>query len=182
MKSLDGDMRICNVCKEDLPKEAYHKCKSFPLGITYTCKVCAKKKSIQWNKENKERKAKHMKIYYENTYREKLGCTPIEELRVMTEEELKLSRKASILKYGRKRKKVQRKTMHLSQFDDEFIDLFFSEVAELAVSREKTTGVKWHLDHVIPMFGKTVSGLHIPENLQLITEKENLCKSNVFGY
>lgn len=35
----------------------FHNCKSFPLGKVYTCKVCAKLKSISWNAENKERKA-----------------------------------------------------------------------------------------------------------------------------
>ena len=38
----------------------------------------------------------------------------------------------------------------------------------------------YHVDHKIPLNGKLVSGLHIVENLQYLTEHENLRKGNSF--
>jgi hypothetical protein len=50
----------------------------------------------------------------------------------------------------------------------------------LASSLTKSTGISWHVDHIIPLQGKNVSGLHIPENLQVIPGIENIKKNNKF--
>jgi hypothetical protein len=39
-------------------------------------------------------------------------------------------------------------------------------------------GEEFHVDHIIPMQGENVSGLHVFENLQIITATENLTKGN----
>lgn len=44
----------------------------------------------------------------------------------------------------------------------------------------KTTGIKHHVDHIVPLKSKFVCGLHNEFNLMIITEEDNLKKGNLF--
>jgi hypothetical protein len=50
----------------------------------------------------------------------------------------------------------------------------------LAQMKTEQTGEKWVVDHIIPLRGGIVSGLHVPANLRVIKESTNLRKSNKF--
>ena len=54
------------------------------------------------------------------------------------------------------------------------------EVHHIAMLRSELTGVEHDVDHVIPMNGKTVCGLHVPTNMQVLTHSENARKGNKF--
>lgn len=61
---------------------------------------------------------------------------------------------------------------------EEFDEFVVSEAAELAMLREDAIGVKWHIDHIVPLMSERVCGLHCAANVQVITESENVSKSN----
>ena len=51
---------------------------------------------------------------------------------------------------------------------------------DLATLRTKMFGFSWHVDHVLPLQGRFVSGLHVPENLQVIPGVLNVAKANKY--
>jgi hypothetical protein len=74
----------------------------------------------------------------------------------------------------RRTAKSERTPLWLSVEQHEAILAFYIEAARVS----ETTGIPHHVDHIVPLRGKTVSGLHVPWNLQIISATENLKKSN----
>ena len=80
--------------------------------------------------------------------------------------------------YQAKRRAVllQRTPKWLTQDDLWMIE----EAYELAKKRTEMFGFEWHVDHVIPLQGKKVSGFHVPSNIQVIPGSENVRKNASF--
>lgn len=58
--------------------------------------------------------------------------------------------------------------------DKDAILRFYEEAARLT----RETGIPHEVDHIVPLQGDLVSGLHVPENLQVIPRSLNRSKQN----
>lgn len=74
----------------------------------------------------------------------------------------------------RRAAKLQRSVAWFGEFD-EFVTL---EAAALAARRRALTGLDWAVDHMLPLRGREVSGLHCAQNLQVIPRALNGRKRN----
>ena len=72
--------------------------------------------------------------------------------------------------------KLNRTPAWLTEQDLKDIESFYTKTQELT----EETGIQHHVDHIIPLQGELISGLHVPSNLQIIPAKENLQKGNKF--
>jgi len=84
--------------------------------------------------------------------------------------------KANANKAKRKAAKKQRTPKWLTNIDFERIENQY----RLAEILTKLHNEPWHVDHIIPLQGKLVSGLHVPSNLQVLKGSENCSKQNNF--
>lgn len=68
-----------------------------------------------------------------------------------------------------------RKKQATPAWANQSIILFYYEIATM-ITRE--TGMKVHVDHIIPLTSDVVCGLHCEQNLQLMSAGDNIRKSN----
>lgn len=73
--------------------------------------------------------------------------------------------------------KMSRTPGWLTKEDKSYIKCLY----QLAAMRNRCDDKKWHVDHIVPLQGESVSGLHVPWNLRVIPAVENIRKGNKFN-
>lgn len=141
-----------------------------------------KDKEIHRNKnykeQNKEKIALQRKEYREankasiKEYRDRYREENKEECNARTKEWHRLNKHISN-SYTAKRRFTKRQACP-SWVCQESIKEVYLKARELT----ETTGIQYHVDHIIPLINNKVSGLHVLANLRIIPYYENLSKSN----
>lgn len=138
------------------------------------------KKVLAWRKINRERYATYTASYYaahsekamvEN---EKWRAANPERIKELYERRKKEQPHKLRANEARRRAAKQMRTPLWA--DSNAIRMIY-RAADVA---RKTFSEEIHVDHVIPLRGRTVSGLHVHNNLRLLFAKDNLKKLNKF--
>lgn len=124
------------------------------------------------NRERYSKDPERFKKYqkkYRNTYPEKLKKSKQKEYN---------KNKASYLKRAREREK------RLAKATPPWLTLeqkaHINRTYKLRDIISEATKITYHVDHIVPIKGKNVCGLHVPWNLLVISAKENLAKNNSY--
>lgn len=83
----------------------------------------------------------------------------------------------AVCKNGRERRIIRVRLATPEWVDYDKIMLIYKE--RDAVTRR--TGIPHHVDHIVPLAGRNAAGLHVHDNMQIITAAENLEKMNKFN-
>ena len=144
-------MKTCNTCNKEQHLNNFYKQARNKDGLFNECKECCRLKRNKRYADNSEYSKQLSRKHYRNN-------------------------KQYYITKGHLRAKgvKQAKPKWLTEEHEFFIE----EIYSLRDLRTELTGVVHHVDHIIPLKGKDVCGLHVPWNLQVITAKDNLSKSN----
>jgi hypothetical protein len=131
-------------------------------------RVVAAERTRKWAAENAERKKEADATYYARTREQRIASVKAYRQKNPGKVRALSARKKATIR--------ERTPPWLTKDDWRAIDALYETATRLSV----TSGEPWHVDHIIPLRGKTVSGLHVPSNLRVIRASENMRKKNRF--
>lgn len=173
-------MKTCSKCKETKNFDSFKKDRSKKDGLSSSCKDCHKKHWAENYHLIAEKHRARTKLYaekntdriaeYQKSYKKKN--------KVELYEKVKKWRKDNNgwANFLRTNSKPRYKRAMPPWADIEKMKEFYIEADRLT----NQTGVKYSVDHIIPIKGKNVSGLHVETNLQILRLTENISKHNKF--
>lgn len=91
----------------------------------------------------------------------------------------RLENKGKYKLYSRayKLRKVNRTPIWTTPKDKQVMQAYY----DLSIRLSNCLNIPFEVDHIIPLRGQVVSGLHVPSNLTVITKSENARKSNKYN-
>jgi len=151
----DGYSAWCKICKSEADAKGY---KNNPSKIKLATKMWKAKNSDKVKVSNAGYKKRNPDKVNANTRKYKRKNRGVTNANTA-------KRRAALL---------QRTPKWLSKTELNQIKDLYKVAAKLTISR----GVSYEVDHIIPLQGENISGLHVLSNLQILTQDENIRKKN----
>jgi hypothetical protein len=185
--------KVCSTCSVEKPTNLFYKHIRSKDGLTSSCKKCTdnrvkaytvknkdliRERKKKYRSANKERAAAYQKTYYlenKNQLKQKMSQYAKDNLadfRVRASK-WKKNNNQKVNAAAAKRRSMKKRQLPawVSEFELKQISEFY-----------KNCPKGYHVDHVIPLKGKIVSGLHCLANLQYLPAAINLSKGNQWPY
>lgn len=141
-------MKVCKGCKITKSFDSFSVEKRNKTdGRRSKCKVCLCRENSEWQKKNKLKRNEYYRLYR------------------------KTAKGKAFHNNHNARRRSRQKKFSLTDLQKKQINKIYSKCAEY-----RAMGLDFHVDHIVPLLGKTVSGLHVPWNLQIVPAKYNLSK------
>jgi len=169
-------MKRCSKCKQSKNTDCFYSNKSTKDGLSYWCAKCNKNYANSFYKTdkykilvetNKEQRSQYMKEWRKKN---------IEKIIEHDKQRYRKDKHRYIAASAKRRSKKINATPAWAD-----MSLIKSIYAMRLLMDELNPFVKHHVDHIIPLQGKNVCGLHVHNNLQILTAQQNLEKSAKFN-
>lgn len=173
----------CTKCNIDKQQNCFHRDRKSKTGFRTRCKKCVNTQNAEYSNNNKELIRKQNSLYYKKNKqalddRVSTWIKDNPDKRRIIRRKSRKKNSANINERLAYRRAMKRKATPswLTEEDRDKIKLMYKETKRLTL----LTGISFHVDHIIPLKGELVSGLHVPNNLQILPYYENSSKRNKF--
>lgn len=172
-------VKTCKKCFIEKPLTDFGSRKDVRCGLRPVCKECQKSVNKAWRDNNPNRR----KLYYAEHREEELSRMKKVDRTIfykknrsrLIECSLKWAREnAGIMAARAMHRLALKRTATPSWADFVLIEGLYQE----SDRRSQETGIRWHVDHIVPLKSLLVCGLHVQDNLAVIPAAENIAKSN----
>jgi hypothetical protein len=164
--------RVCKKCGEEKPLELFSKNKGCNFGRTHTCNACKAKRDLGIYYSDK---SKRLEIVKKSRKKRKLEGKDVNK---PFREYSKRNPQYKRFYASQREKRVKLATPKW------LTDSQKEDIKRMYFLRDKMAdmfGLKYHVDHIVPLRGVNVCGLNVPWNLQILESSVNLAKSNKLG-
>lgn len=165
--------KVCKACREEKDFGCFTKDKQRKFGLSLYCKDCQSKRRnkdysaayyqknkevqrerlLKWQRNNRDKTRAYCKKYYDD------------------------NKESEVFRAINKRQARRGSKIPLTAEQEQKIKDFYWLAKDLAA----VSGETYHVDHIVPLQGKNVCGLHVPWNLQVIPADINLSKGNRYA-
>ena len=176
--STDSQTKTCSKCGQCLLVSMFSKQKKGKYGVTSACRSCSKKRIEEWRQKNIDRFKEVQKAYAAANKEKSAACRKEwteknrDQIRSKAKEWTKNNRHIKIASTAKRRAALLNAIPPWADLNA--IKLFY----KWARDATRDTGIKWQVDHIYPLQSPVVCGLHVWENLQILTEESNKRKGN----
>jgi hypothetical protein len=187
MASATGNSKCCSKCGADKPKDQFNKHSGSKDGLRGYCKACHTAYSTRWIADNRE--------HYNKRIRDDRAVNPdkykawAKAYKDADKDHFLAIKRSWVAQNPDKRRAIVRKYHSTRHAEDlvrvrerqaaklRAIPAWANEAAMLEIYR-RAREMGLQVDHVVPLRGKTVCGLHCEANLEPISQTANKSKGN----
>jgi hypothetical protein len=162
--------KTCNTCKSNKPLDLFYVSKSGKDGHTAACRSCIIERSRNTALKNHDKYKEYLK-----EYGKKWRVDNKEKMNLLCKKHYSKNKQYYFSKTAKRKLKIKER---VPQWGIEFTDFAFEEAFDLCKIKQKLFGVEYNVDHIVPLNGENVSGLHVWNNFAVITATENREKGN----
>lgn len=185
-------MKKCRACNEEKPVAMFNKNKNRADGLEYICKPCAKAKFAEYRLRNIEKLKEKDRVWYQSGGKVKVAAN-YKKWGEANPDKLREYKRRYWEQKGQETHRIyraenpdviHRNNIRRRKNESEQCPIWADQekIREIyMLAKEfREAGFDVHVDHIVPLAGKKVCGLHVHNNLRVCLAHINMSKNNRF--